>query len=343
MKKIIFYLFLLSLLICPSFVFAANVGFVSSNIWISDNNPIAGDLVKVYSVIVNDDVRKFKGQVEFYDNDILISNSIPFDLAGGESSQVISQEWMAIYGNHKFKAAIKNAYFEDNNGVQELVDISVLSQVTDIVFVDVDADSDGIPDSVEIAQGTDPKNVDSDGDGESDSIDPNPLDSKVFSSEDLDGDGVADTKDTDIDNDGLYNWEEETLGTDPMKYDTDHDGYSDKVDAFPLDPLKWQSEVIQDIQDNSHDLPENPTEENIEVNKAVPVGMIEIDPETGKVLGEKIFKSENNTDSKVEPKLVNKNQYVDVVTIIGVIIVAFFLLIIGFYYYKKKQLDDSEY
>lgn len=48
---------------------------------------------------------------------------------------------------------------------------------------------------------------------------------------DLDGDGIADSKDDDIDGDGLSNKEEETLNSDPFNKDTDGDGKLDGTEA----------------------------------------------------------------------------------------------------------------
>ena len=57
---------------------------------------------------------------------------------------------------------------------------------------------------------------------------------------DTDGDGVADVTDPDDDNDGLTDEEEKNLGTNPLKPDTDGDGYNDKDDCYPLDASKWE-------------------------------------------------------------------------------------------------------
>ncbi|MGV3771475.1 MAG: LamG-like jellyroll fold domain-containing protein [Verrucomicrobiales bacterium] len=51
---------------------------------------------------------------------------------------------------------------------------------------------------------------------------------------DLDGDGIPDRDDSDIDQDGLGNAEEIAMGTDPFNPDTDGDGINDRLDPRPL-------------------------------------------------------------------------------------------------------------
>jgi hypothetical protein len=98
-----------------------------------------------------------------------------------------------------------------------------------------DTDADGLNDGDEIALTTNPLNPDTDGDGIPDGTDPNPLASDA----DLDGDGIADADDPDMDNDGLSNEQELTLGTDPRKFDTDGDRWPDGLEieagTLPLD------------------------------------------------------------------------------------------------------------
>ncbi|OAA15911.1 hypothetical protein Caferm_04455 [Corynebacterium afermentans subsp. afermentans] len=105
-----------------------------------------------------------------------------------------------------------------------------------VIAADVDdMDGDGVKDTDEAEDGTDPKNPDSDGDGLTDGeekelgTDPN--------NPDTDGDGVKDGEEakdgtdpnnSDSDGDGLTDGEEKELGTDPNNPDTDGDGVSDK-------------------------------------------------------------------------------------------------------------------
>jgi hypothetical protein len=243
---------------------AANVGFVSSNIWLSDNSPIAGDSVKVYSVIVNDGDRAINGVVSFYDNGQLIGEAVNFHLAKDGSSYLASTAWLATEGNHQFRAELSDVYAISTNS-EELLDSSSMSQITSVIFVDVDTDLDGLPDQEEIEMGTDPEDSDTDDDGELDGEDPDPTNSEVFSGPDTDEDKVSDKVDTDIDNDGLYNWEEGVLGTNPLKYDTDGDSYNDKIDAYPTDSTRWEKEatknedvVVANVPETNDDSDINP-------------------------------------------------------------------------------------
>jgi hypothetical protein len=292
----------LCLLFC--FIFAAsvsasNIGFVSSNIWLSDQSVLANETIKIYSVIVNDDERAFIGEIEFYDNQVIIDSPIPFELEGGESSQVLSRSWVAVKGNHQFKAVIKNAFFVNVQGEKEIVDSEIFSQSTSVIFVDVDSDDDGMPDEQERENGTDPNNPDSDNDGDSDGTDPDPLDDTVFSGNDTDGDGVSDAVDSDIDNDGLYNWEEEQLGTDPNDYDTDHDGVNDKKDAYPLDGTRTgepfdSEDSAQDLREGSDNVVTGSTVAEVnDLNVIIEDLDGEKDPQ--RILGQKIYNDNGRT------------------------------------------------
>ncbi|KKR07865.1 MAG: Amidase [Parcubacteria group bacterium GW2011_GWC2_39_14] len=60
---------------------------------------------------------------------------------------------------------------------------------------------------------------------------------------DTDRDGIGNKVDDDDDSDGLKDIAEDSIGTDPLKWDTDGDGVNDLLDAFPLDPTKSKKEA----------------------------------------------------------------------------------------------------
>ncbi len=83
----------------------------------------------------------------------------------------------------------------------------------------LDSDNDGVPDSEELNNGTDPNNADSDGDGIPDGVE----------NGDADNDGINDGIDPDSDNDGIADAVE--AGPIPaMPIDTDNDGFADYID-----------------------------------------------------------------------------------------------------------------
>lgn len=100
-----------------------------------------------------------------------------------------------------------------------------------------DTDGDGLPDEYEEEYGCDPANPDTDGDGLPDgyeiiTIGSNPSD--AYSLDNILSDGEYDN-----DQDGLSNYEEYLLGTDPLRADSDFDGLSDgdEVNVYDTDPL----------------------------------------------------------------------------------------------------------
>lgn len=244
--------------------FAAEIGFVNNNIWISDPTPLAGDVVQIFAVVVNGDADRLEGEIIFLENltGEQIGSPTAFILNGGGTSNVHSINWTATAGEHQFKAQITNAHTTNSQGDSSPVDNTILSEVTQIIYVavdsdgdgltddeeeeegtnpnDPDTDDDGIDDGDEINGGTDPTDPDTDDDGDPDGNDPDPTNPDVYTPTDTDGDGIADSTDSDDDNDGLYDWVEGPwgTGTDPLNFDTDDDGVSDGLDDYPLDKNK---------------------------------------------------------------------------------------------------------
>jgi alpha-tubulin suppressor-like RCC1 family protein len=90
----------------------------------------------------------------------------------------------------------------------------------------VDTDGDGLTNMEESALGTDGRKADTNGDGIPDGA--------ALRA------GISATN-PDMDGDGALNTVEAAQGTDPFVADTDGDGVPDGVDAFPLDPSRWQA------------------------------------------------------------------------------------------------------
>ena len=96
--------------------------------------------------------------------------------------------------------------------------------LTDSSWTLGDPDNDGLATWRELELGADPLNPDTNGDGLLDGA--AAASGKSLTNPDMDGDGVSNTA-------------ERASGTDPFRSDTDGDTRGDGVDAFPLDPTRW--------------------------------------------------------------------------------------------------------
>jgi uncharacterized repeat protein (TIGR01451 family) len=144
--------------------------------------------------------------------------------------------------------------------------------------MNVDTDSDGLPDKLEKLIGTNPMDADSDDDGVPDGLEPAPA-------ADTDGDGRIDALDPDSDNDGLFDGTElgydcagpgtkpmsktcipdgdkGTTKTNPLDRDTDNGGASDgsedwnldgKIDAGETDPTRGHGADDKMVVDTDSD------------------------------------------------------------------------------------------
>ena len=101
-----------------------------------------------------------------------------------------------------------------------------------------DNDKDGLPDLIEKEVGTDPEKEDTDGDKLPDGYEALTLGTDP-TKDDTDGNGTKDC-DEDQDKDGLTNFEEYNLKTNPNSKDSDKDNLSDgdEINKYKTDPLK---------------------------------------------------------------------------------------------------------
>jgi len=232
-------------------VFPLETVFASPSLIITDNDitlekqdPLVGQTVRIYAKIANRGGDDSRGIVKFFDGTSKqIGTDQPFSVLKGKTADVFTDYQNLPYGDRTI-----------------VVKVIPWQSPSDTVvakkgfFVDRDNDQDGIPDR---------RDPDDDNDGVCDqppavegvchlnpdgSQDAFPLDQKEWI--DTDHDGIGNNRDTDDDNDGWTDVEEQKLGTDPLKWDTDGDGKNDKEDAFPLDASEWNDSDHDGIGDN---------------------------------------------------------------------------------------------
>jgi len=132
--------------------------------------------------------------------------------------------WQPFYDRNYFTGDIAEVLVFDHALTQTERD-AVFSYLHDKYGLG-DSDGDGLPDWKEREIGTDPYNADTNHDGIPDGV------------EYAMG---LDPANMDMDGDGLTNAQELAMGTNPFLADTDGDGVPDNLDAYPLDPTRWQA------------------------------------------------------------------------------------------------------
>lgn len=119
LKKVGIVLFL-ALFIFPIYkIFAQspNTGFVSGNIWYSEDPFKEGDKVKIYTFIFNPDTRELSGTVIFFDEAVLLGKK-DFTIPPKKASD-ISIDWTVTAGDHTIFGKIENAKFLISKGKYE--------------------------------------------------------------------------------------------------------------------------------------------------------------------------------------------------------------------------------
>ncbi|HCY17813.1 MAG: hypothetical protein UR62_C0006G0009 [Candidatus Nomurabacteria bacterium GW2011_GWF2_35_12] len=121
LKKIGIILFLIFSLLPIQKIFAqdSNTGFVSGNIWYSQDPFEEEDKIKIYTFIFNPDSRELSGTVIFFDKTVLLGKK-EFTLPA-KTANDISIDWTVTVGDHTIFAKIENAKFLVSKGKYEEV------------------------------------------------------------------------------------------------------------------------------------------------------------------------------------------------------------------------------
>src|SRR3989344_5390139 len=121
LKKIGTILFLIFSLLPIQKIFAqdSNIGFVSGNIWYSQDPFEEGDKIKIFTFIFNPDSKELFGTVIFFDKTVLLGKK-DFILPT-KTANDISIDWTITVGDHIVFAKIENAKFLVSKGKYEEV------------------------------------------------------------------------------------------------------------------------------------------------------------------------------------------------------------------------------
>lgn len=198
MKKIIF---ILTLIISITFVTQAsessikNVGFVPSNIWYSKTPFFVDENIRIYTIIFNGSQYDLEGSVEFLDEVDGLSRVIgktDFSISGGGRVRDIWVDWKATEGKHVIVARIVNSNISLADGTKKTAEMENVETGKSEILTDLDTDgdkignatdsdddNDGIPDSDELKNGTNPLKSDSNGNGVSDKKEADDLAKKI--------------------------------------------------------------------------------------------------------------------------------------------------------------------
>lgn len=86
-----------------------NLGFISGNIWYSQNSFEEGDAVRIYTAIFNPEDRELSGTVVFFDNNTFLGKK-DF-IVEAKSVKGVFIDWVVDVGNHNIFGKIENAKF----------------------------------------------------------------------------------------------------------------------------------------------------------------------------------------------------------------------------------------
>ncbi len=177
--KNIFRILVISIVIFfPFAVFATienidNAGFVPGPIWFSKYPVFVDDEVRIYTALYNNSQYNISGELHFFNNENLIGNT-DFEMLAGSGATDVWIDWVALKGDIEIGAEIKNvSIINSQKEAVSDIDFKDTQIAKSKIFIDFDNDGDGIGniadddddndgvnDLTEIAEGTNPFEVD---------------------------------------------------------------------------------------------------------------------------------------------------------------------------------------
>lgn len=134
LKRFLFFIGI-SLVFLPATAFMANVGFVpSTGVWFSTTTFNPKEVVRVYTVVINNDYQTLDGTVGFYDNDQLV-DSVDFKALTKESAQQLRIFWQPIEGAHIVQARFIRINTLDVSGQKNDIALNSISNVSGLPLV----------------------------------------------------------------------------------------------------------------------------------------------------------------------------------------------------------------
>ncbi|MFH1012672.1 MAG: PKD domain-containing protein [Candidatus Peregrinibacteria bacterium] len=189
----------------------------------TDENILLGQIIRIYATVHNHSEEDQKGIVRFYNerSGYYIGTDQPFSAVAGQTDTVFIDVLASELGDNDI--AIRAIPDKDENDNPEN------NKVTETIYVDQDADSDG---------SSNRRDPDDDNDGAPDTEDGFPF--NPTETTDTDRDGIGNNEDTDDDGDGVADIEDEFPLDGTEWADSDGDGSGNNSDRFPNDPTESQ-------------------------------------------------------------------------------------------------------
>lgn len=141
------FLIIIIILLCStSLAFAdttQTTGFIPGPVWYSKNPIVAGDNIKIHTVVWNGDVKELSTRVEFYDKNVILGTR---DVIVPPSElKDVSISWLVTFGDHYISAKIVSSSI-NNGGKKEVINVSMKETAQNHLFVPIAIkEVDGVP------------------------------------------------------------------------------------------------------------------------------------------------------------------------------------------------------